>query len=189
MITLRTRDINKADYPAFLSLYEEAFPADERRPYDSPRDLGSFLDLKRGRFRCLVAQTPEGEFLGFLTYWKFGDFIYIEHFATVARARGHGIGAKMIDDFLCMHETPVLIEVEKPDNDMARRRIAFYERHGFRLHPAVPYVQPPYSPALMPVEMMLMTRGEVDCGKAAGILREAVYGVSPGIGESTETTT
>jgi hypothetical protein len=56
----------------------------------------------------------------------------------------------------------VLIEVELPETEMARRRIGFYKRLGFCPHHDIEYIQPPYSDGLSPLPLMLMTHGNVD---------------------------
>lgn len=77
----------------------------------------------------------------------------------------------------------VLIEVEKPETEEARRRIAFYEKNGFRMREDINYVQPPYSAEQSGEEMMLMTHGNVDL-KDTRDLREMlteVYNVDKGV--------
>ena len=43
------------------------------------------------------------------------------------------------------NDRPIVLEVEPPTTETARRRIAFYERNGFSLCERA-YVQPPYRP-------------------------------------------
>lgn len=154
------RELLPHDYPAFLRIYEESFPPDERRPYADAASLRQFVDTTDGRFRILGC-FGNGQLIGFISYWVFDGYHYIEHFAVDSTQRGNNIGGRMLDSFLSDISGQVLLEVELPEDEMSRRRIAFYERHGFRCHHGLPYRQPPYSPELSPLPMLLMTHGQV----------------------------
>lgn len=186
---MRFRNLEENDYPQFLELYNSSFPDNERRLYKSAEHLANFIKEKGGKFNGFVAgesrdnHEMEDSFLGFLTYWIFDGYIYVEHFAVKQEFRGKHIGQKMLQHLFTTIGCNVLIEVEKPDTRMAGRRIAFYERNGFKLHEDIHYVQPAYSAGQNGVEMMLMTHGDVPLrGKCD--LRELyaeVYNVEPGV--------
>ena len=73
MITFKT--LAESDHPHFAqSLFEEAFPEQERPPFSSLRHRDA------GKFHFLVAENGD-EPVGILTYWTFEDLVYIEHFA------------------------------------------------------------------------------------------------------------
>ena len=129
-------NLKMEDYPSFLKLYNESFPPDERR------------ELK--------------DFLASLSYWTFEGYTYIEHFAVVPEHRGKRIGALMLNHLFKEVSPNVLIEVEKPEGEEQKRRIKFYERNGFRVREEFDYTQPAYSSDKSPVEMLLMTHGDVD---------------------------
>lgn len=164
---MKFRNLDEKDYPEFLRLYNSSFPEDERRLYESPEDIANFVKKKGGKFSGIAAEERNGDpgtdyrFIGFLSYWTFKGFIYIEHFAVDPELRGKRIGTEMLDYLFSTIGENVLIEVERPETEEARRRIAFYERNGFRLHDDIHYVQPPYSPGQNGLEMMLMTHGDV----------------------------
>ena len=99
------------------------------------------------------------EFIGFLTSWEWNDFRYGEHFAISPEMRCGGIGGNALRWFLASDSRPLVIEVEPPTDEMACRRIGFYERNGLRLWNDVEYVQPPYSPDRHAIELKLMTYG------------------------------
>ena len=121
-----------------------------------------------------------GEFRGFITWWDFGEFVYGEHFAMLPECRGAGIGGEVIDRFVAEAGRPVVLEVELPTDEMSRRRIGFYERHGFALCDAE-YVQPPYDAGGGGVPMRLMSHGvTLDAAMFARVrdmLYAEVYGV------------
>ena len=80
-----------------------------------------------------------------------------------------------------MSADPLVFEVELPDNELACRRIRFYERHGLLLDTTHPYIQPPYRPDGESIELRLMTRGDIDLNECfeevCQTLRRRVYGV------------
>ncbi len=133
----------------FIALYESAFPMDERRP------TADELALADKRFELRTIRH-EGAYAGFITLWHFDTFVYVEHFATLPELRGHGIGSRTLQ--MLRHESaqPIVLEVELPENDTARRRIAFYQRAGFDTMPQ-PYEQPPYTAERNGLPMCIMT--------------------------------
>ncbi len=153
--------------PEHISIYEEAFPPEERRPREAMRPADK-------AFRFYNISSSRRSVAGLLTAWDFGTFTYIEHFAVDPSLRGGGIGASALECLSC----PLLIEVEPPETgDTARRRIAFYLRQGFRLLD-YPYIQPPYAPELPSVELRLMVRGDIGIAvaEAVRLLHTRVYG-------------
>lgn len=135
-----------------IRLYEEAFPESERRPTAAWRSLMRSAVSFRPR-----AILEAGTFAGLITSWHFNDFTYVEHFAICSGLRSRGLGSRafrlfMDDSPVC----PVVLEVEMPETDTARRRIAFYERQGLSLLP-FEYMQPAYVPGGTPLPLRLMT--------------------------------
>lgn len=173
--------IGSGDYHEFLQLYNEAFPPDERRLYESGKQLHDFIKVKLGRFDVFVAME-EGIFLGFLTYWTFGGYTYVEHFAVNPENRGKGIGTFLLNHLIKEVSENVLLEVELPENDEARRRVAFYERNGFRKRENIDYMQPAYGQGQKPVKLLLMTHGDVNLHDKATIseMHREVYNVDTG---------
>lgn len=163
------------------ALYLDSFPADERRPLHRLEQL--VADPESGVELLLI---DGGDVLphGFMTVWTFGSGMrYIEHLATRQELRGSGIGANALGLLGAMTgDSPVVIEVECSDGGgIASRRIAFYERCGFKLHDGYDYIQPPYKASLSSLPMKLMTRGNLDGRDIASIaheLKATVYGYS-----------
>lgn len=176
------RKMEEKDYPAFLKLYNESFPENERRLYKSAEHVANFVKEKGGKFNAFAIDDG-GCFLGFLSYWIFEGYVYIEHFAVEPEHRGKNIGRKLLSHLFDTVGENVLLEVEKPDTPEAERRIRFYERCGFRLREDINYVQPPYSAGQSGLEMLLMTHGDVrlrDTRDLREMLTE-VYNVNAGI--------
>lgn len=168
-------------YPQAEALYEKSFPEEERRDSREWHDYW----LNRKEFSIWAILTDENVFAGFISYWQFDEFVYVEHFAISPTLRSNGIGGKALEHFISQYSSqPILLEVEEPCNDIAARRIAFYERHHFTLL-SNPYLQPPYRPggAAVPLHIMC-TMPQVVKSKyeeLVSILHREVYGVSDGM--------
>lgn len=158
------------------TLYFDSFPPEERRSWESIMEL---TDDRSSPFSMTVI-LRDGMTAGFITWWRLGGARYVEHFAIIPAMRGGGLGGEAIRNFVAADPMPVILEVEPSgSNDMADRRIAFYERCGFTGHRDFKYIQPPYSPGLPEVPLMLMTSDKsVDLGTTAGEIRRRVYGFS-----------
>ncbi len=161
IIAMEIRTLEEKKYPDFLTLYNQTFPEDQRRSYRDEQHLARFIKGKGGKFSAYAA--VDGDlFLGFLSYWKFQGYIYIEHFAVRPEHRGRNIGSRLLQHLMKEQGENVLVEVEPAGTDKtADDRIRFYERNGFRTRKEINYVQPPYSPEKAPVKLLLMTHGDV----------------------------
>lgn len=163
-------------YPFVEQLFVDAFPPDERRPLPDQR---SNTD-NNTRFQCLLVTDRNQKPTGFITCWDLGICLYVEHFATSPEMRGAGIGSAILRDFLTKAGKPVVLEVEHPDTEIARRRIGFYRRNGFELWEDVDYIQPPYSPGQSAVPLLLMATpglSREDASKIIAAIHTQVYGV------------
>lgn len=156
-------------------LYNGSFPPAERRKFTCVETL---LEKETVPFR-IIAATEDGELFGFLSYWDFETFRYIEHFAVDVNKRGNGIGSGLLSHFIdkC-GKTPIVLEVELPEAYDARRRVDFYMRHCFIIWKRLDYMQPPYEEGGESVEMKLMTLQVNDINKVkqmGDIIRREVY--------------
>lgn len=130
-------------------IFEEAFEPALRRSRQGQTAL-----LAHKNYNFDVYKTSGGEAQAFLAWWDFGDFAFGEHLAVKKNLRGQGVGCGIVKDLLSKNNT-LVIEVEQPDNEINKRRIAFYERNGLILHD-FRYFQPPYSAdgAAVPLKIM-----------------------------------
>ena len=107
---------------------------------------------------------------------------YVEHFAVCPGMRNRGYGRKVLGMLRSRLRTPVVLEVERPDSELAARRIAFYRRNGFTLWES-DYVQPPYRPGGDAVPMRLMVCGALceadDFASVKETIHREVYGCPP----------
>ncbi|MBL7971879.1 MAG: GNAT family N-acetyltransferase [Prolixibacteraceae bacterium] len=153
--------------------YEEAFPPDERREWNHWIQM-----LGDVRF-CLNEVYNEERFIGFISVWDLDQFRFIEHFAIRDTERSKGFGSRILEQLLAQKSSPVILEVEEPFSEIARKRIAFYERMGFVVSGGE-YFQPPYSAGKNSVKLLLMSYpGAIDPTDFAGVksrIHSRVYG-------------
>lgn len=165
--------IIKTDHPhyAFVeNLYLSAFPENERRPVDAQRRNVDTNPL----FRCYLLTGDGGRPIGFITLWCPDGFYYAEHFAIDPSLRNGGWGSRVVRQLLRELELPVVLEAEVPADDLSRRRIAFYERQGFRIWDK-DYVQPPYRPGGESLPLYLMVANETHGLPAVDSVRRIIY--------------
>lgn len=165
------------DFPEIWELMDCSFPPAEHRLREKQLELL----LNRPAYSVLIRrQEKKGPLEGFLAYWTFQSGRFIEHFAVSPQARGGGIGGEMLRQFLQMADTSVFLEVEPPQNELTRRRIAFYQRVGFHLND-FPYTQPSMQPDQPPVPLRIMSWPEPVSGETFALRKEdflsAVYNV------------
>lgn len=139
-----------------FSIMERSFPADEYRTYEEQKEL---LFEPRYHIYVCMRQDPDHACVeAFLSVWQLEDFTYIEHLASDPAIRGQGLGSAILQEAFRMFPNQICLEVELPDTDLAKRRIAFYQRNGFCLN-SYPYIQPPISKGKQPLPLMIMTSG------------------------------
>ncbi len=171
------RDTNCADYAYMENLLVDSFPREEYRDLEQQR-----LNCRTNcHFHPMLIRDGETR-IGLMNYWQLGDIAYIEHFATSPDLRGKGYGSVALEEMARL-SARIVLEVEQPDNDIARRRIGFYRRCGFVLCGQT-YRQPPYRKGDVWLPMLLMFRGVDDVDGAFAAVRDeihrTVYGATVG---------
>lgn len=161
---------DKARYAFVENVMQTAFPVQERR--DTPQQR-AYSDTNPLFFNNIVLEdeTP----VGMISYWDFGDFYYIEHFAIAPALRNGGYGKRVLEKMKeLLKEAPIVLEVEAPTDEMSTRRIGFYERSGFVLHEK-PYMQPPYRKGDAEVPMFLMSCGALEMENEFERIKATIY--------------
>ncbi|WP_143304841.1 GNAT family N-acetyltransferase [Chitinophaga vietnamensis] len=138
-------------HKAVKPLYESAFPYNERR------DWPLQLELFAAERLHLYELYKDDVFAGFATWWHTPAFCFIEHLAIADTMRGGGIGTQFMQA-LEKELGALVLEVELPLTEQAKRRIVFYERLGFSMF-MKHYYQPPYHKGYSPLELRLMYKG------------------------------
>jgi ribosomal protein S18 acetylase RimI-like enzyme len=131
-------------------LYLSAFPATERRSFE-----GLQQQWLNNEACHIFFVTDLKNLLGFCTLWTFHSFAFMEHMAILAELRGKKIGEAVLYQLKERHQTPLLLEVEPPTDELSQRRVAFYKRNGFHLLKKR-YIQPSYYEVGKGPELRLM---------------------------------
>lgn len=137
-------------FDQLFELMEEAFPLCERRTYDEQKKLFLRKDYH------VYGLLEENDVIAFIAVFETANLHFVEHLATSVKYRGAGLGRKLLETYIKGSEKTVILEVEHPNHDLAKRRIHFYERIGFTLY-EVDYVQPPFHSFEQPLPLYLMS--------------------------------
>ena len=156
-------------FAEFFALMEQAFPANERHTAK-----GHLAEFDAPEFHS-ICYAPD-MLHGFINYWQLDGFVYVEHFAVQPELRGQGIGAALMAELRKrVGDVPLVLEAEPPqDSAIAQRRIAFYERLGFRLNP-YDYVQPAMAEGESPVPLVIMSSPEALTETEFIAIRDTMY--------------
>ncbi len=171
MLFLTENEFNKV-----YKIMEASFPPDEHRPFEEQKEL---LDNPCYSIH-VVKDSNEGEIQGFMAVWQFDGLGFIEHFAVDSKYRNTGLGSKMLKEINEHLTGRICLEVELPDNEISKRRIAFYQRNGLYYND-YPYIQPAISKGRNPIPLRIMTSGgevtEAEYERIRDILYREVYKV------------
>ncbi len=145
------------DFDNFYKLMEMSFPKDEYRNYEEQKDV--FND---SNYTAYGLYTTDKEIKAVIAVWELNDIVFVEHFAVNPNFRNCGLGSKILEELKKKYNKTICLEVELPENDIAKRRIGFYERNGFFLN-EYPYEQPAFSKDKKSVPLLIMTTlGKID---------------------------
>ncbi len=162
------------EFDCVFEIMEHSFPPDEYRPYGEQKAL-----LDNDIYKILAVSDENDGVMGFAAVYELENVTFAEHLAVDERYRNLGIGAKILQELKAKGRR-IVLEVEPPDGDIAKRRIGFYKRNGFFLN-GYPYLQPPISQGKKPVPLMLMTTdgkiGEQEFEALKTEIYKKVYGV------------
>ncbi|WP_242927236.1 GNAT family N-acetyltransferase [Pontibacter vulgaris] len=154
-------------------LYENAFPVKERRNFD---DLLTILHEPAMHLHVVMA---EKNVIGLSIHWELENILYLEHLAINPEYRCKGAGTKIMRWLLQQTQHQIVLEVERPEDETDQKRINFYEKLGFILHPEFDYQQPPYRPGEKHVPLYLMAQPHIPTQQAflkiAKLIRQQVY--------------
>ena len=147
------RVLTKDDFEKVYPILAQSFPETEVRAKEDQLAL-----IENECYHLYAIKDEEEKTGGVIAAWELSDdFLYIEHFATLPEKRNNGFGGKMLDLFVEWNGKNVVLEVELPEDALTRRRIGFYERHGFVWND-YPYMQPPMRKGQEPLPLRLMTK-------------------------------
>lgn len=164
---ITTRDQQHFSYVERLLI--ASFPEDEYRDLSVFREYTDSLP----HFYCNLLLDDSNP-IGLLTYWKIEDFCYIEHFAIAPEWRNGGYGRKVLTQLNSLIKHPIVLEAERSSDDMALRRIRFYQRLGYELWEKE-YLQPPYKAGFNELPMYLMVKGDLSEDRDFERIKRTIY--------------
>jgi len=170
---IRTTDSEKYNY--MENLLVESFPREEYRELD---ELREYTDNYSNFHNNIIIN--ERISIGLITFWNFKKFSYIEHFAIDPQQRNEGHGKEVLNHLCTQLNYPIVLEVEQPITEIAKRRINFYEKMKFKVWDKG-YYQPAYRTEDSSIPMYLMKYGdlhnEIDPIEVRKIIYHQVYGI------------
>ena len=115
---IRLQRISTADgflYEYMEQLITAAFPPEEHRPLE---ELRLYTDSRPHFYNNIIFHhdTP----VGFITYWDFGKFYYVEHFAVDPAQRNGGHGKNVLNHLCQLLQHPIVLEVEMPEEELLK---------------------------------------------------------------------
>lgn len=158
------------DFDSFFSELNRNFSPDERRDFRSALSL-----FDRGEYDVYNICKENGEKVGFISIWDFSDFVYAEHFVIYEKHRNLGYGTEALKAVKEAFKK-IVLEAETPENELQRRRLAFYKRNGF-LENEKPYMQPAYRKDSSEVSLVIMSYPDIldDFDTVVSQIKERVY--------------
>ncbi len=151
MLQFRTiKNSTHKDFDLAWSLYENAFPQEERRRRVQQEQI---MPLVHYHFELIFDKKV---FVGILLWWQLEGMRYIEHLATLPERRGQNYGKRIMNSFIKRNLSPIILEVEKPESELQQRRVGFYQRLGFALNDHT-YHYPPYTIGDIEIPLKIMS--------------------------------
>jgi len=138
-------------------IYQYSFPAYEKRTPE--HQVTAF----KSNIYHMDAYIEEGRVIGFIGYWIFPDYAYIEHYAMSREMRGKGYGSKILKDFLQRMEGKIVVlEIDPVVDEVSTRRLHFYQNLGFQESP-FRHQCPSYQPDEVEGELWVLTYPTTVC--------------------------
>lgn len=134
---MRFENLQLKDFDEFYQVILGNFPMKEIKEYDYMKNTFS-----NGDYQVLTLKEDD-KIKGILSYYDGGEFAFVDYFAIDGNQKGKGLGSKMLNHFMKMADKQVFLEVEHPEDEQSRRRIAFYQRNGLILNDQHDYFVPP----------------------------------------------
>jgi GNAT superfamily N-acetyltransferase len=139
----------EGEYPEIYSAMQQNFCLDEIRDYSD------FLSALRNVNYNVYHIVNDDIHVGFIGVWNLTDCAFVEHFVVYEQYRNRGLGGAAIEQFGKMR-SGIILESEPPVTNIQRRRIAFYERHNFKINECE-YFQSSYRVGGNDVKLLLLS--------------------------------
>lgn len=125
------------EFDRFYQILSNNFPTKEIKEYNYMKDT-----FHVGLYQVLTLKDND-QIVGIMSFYQHDDFRFIDYFAIDGSLKGKGMGSKMLQYFINLDDKMVILEVEHPEDEQSKRRIAFYQRNGLYLNDQFEYFVPP----------------------------------------------
>jgi hypothetical protein len=149
----RIRRVEDRYWEESWGIYQSNFPSGERRLLEDHRRA-----LEDDRYHCM-AIIHKDHVEGILFYWALPPFTFAEYLAIGEASKGHGIGSEVLS-LLKQQPGRLILEIDPPDDEIAVRRLRFYEREGLVLNPYL-HINLPLRIGQEKMPLRIMTVGEI----------------------------
>lgn len=150
MKIIRLTSVNDPLYGEFKKIYKASFPVFEQRTEEQQKQAFANSSYY---LECYVENKS---LTGFIAYWDFGCYLYIEHFAIHGECRGKGYGSFILKDLKRRRQEMLLLEIDPVEDAISETRFRFYRKNGF-IKNSFFHVHPPYQPACQGHELLVLT--------------------------------
>lgn len=146
---MELKEISTEEFDWIYSGIEDNFIRSERRPYNSAKKV-----FKKGEAKFYHA-VSSGNKIGLICLWELDGFCFIEYLVVYDKYRNLGYGSEILSVIKTRWEN-IVLEAEPPISQIAERRLAFYEKNGFKIN-TFPYFQPTYHKDEDGIELKLLS--------------------------------
>ncbi|MFD6885420.1 GNAT family N-acetyltransferase [Streptomyces sp. NPDC059957] len=144
------RPARPEDLPRLVELMREhmVYEKSAPRPAGLADRLGAQLFADGARLWVLLAETPRGEIAGYaacsaeFSFWEARHYLHMDCLYLAEEARGHGLGAALMDGVAVLARELGLGHVEWQTPDWNEGAIRFYDRLGATGKPKLRYALP-----------------------------------------------
>ncbi|MFE9563035.1 GNAT family N-acetyltransferase [Streptomyces sp. NPDC006487] len=144
------RPARPEDLPRLVELMREhmVYERSEPRAAGLAERLGAQLFADGARLWVLLAETPRGEIAGYaacsaeFSFWEARHYLHMDCLYLAEEARGHGLGAALMDGVAALARELGLGHVEWQTPDWNEGAIRFYDRLGATGKPKLRYALP-----------------------------------------------
>lgn len=137
-------------YATFKELYANSFPIFEQRTEQQQQ-----VAFAQPQYHLTAFQDRE-TFIGFISYWEFEKYIYVEHFAINQALRGKGYGGEILKNFITDNPKIILLEIDPITDPVSAARLKFYQRYDFYTNP-YPHTHPAYRQSYPDHSLIVLT--------------------------------
>ena len=113
------------EFDRFYQILSNNFPTKEIKEYNYMKDT-----FYAGLYQVLTLKDND-QIVGIMSFCQHDSL------------KGKGMGSEMLQYFINLDDKMVILEVEHPEDEQSKRRIAFYQRNGLYLNDQFEYFVPP----------------------------------------------